>query len=205
MKISVSSMKRREVESDCHLWAQEITKTYKPDLVVFVADSGFIVAKAVAEELDLPLKYVKAVRSGNKAKDKTNSFSKYIPQKLVEIIISSPLKFYLHKKKKERNVEIPDSLVRTINGGKTRILLVDDAVDTGWTIKQVVESLNNEFANIEIRTAAYSVAEYSLDVVKIDYYRFWNNLVLTATSRKSAEYVQFKDDLAAWFSERKDS
>lgn len=204
MKITVESKSRLEVEDDCRKWAREIYSDFRPDLIVFVANSGFLFGKAIADELDLNLEYVKAVRSGNKAKNTFNKFGSIIPKGIVKCIISSPIKFWVHAKKNSRNVIIPDELSNKIKDGNYNILLVDDAVDTGWTIKQVIDTLYHRFEKVVIKTAAYTVSGYSSSVIKIDYYRNWNNLILTATSRNSKEYFKYLRDLEEWLVNHKE-
>ncbi len=164
MKVRVIEKKQKCVEEDCANWANEISTSYDPDIVVFIANSGFVYGKVISDTLGVNLGYIKAVRSGNSSKNVIGSFAKYIPKCLVKIIISSPMKFYIHSKKTDRHVYIPDSLKESIENGAKKILLVDDAVDTGWTIKQVVEELEKTFDGVEIRTASYAVSAYSQKV-----------------------------------------
>ena len=203
MKLRVIKKRRIEIEDDCREWAREIKQTYIPELIVFVANSGFICGKTMADELGGPLDYVKAVRSGNSAKNRLSQIKKFIPQGLVEIILSSPLKFYIHSIKKDRHVELSRKLDEYCDGGITRVLLVDDAADTGWTLKQVVDKLKERFPEIEIRTASYTVSDYSRKIFSVDYYRYRNMLIFTATSRKSDEYNDYIKDLFEWYEKKK--
>ncbi|WP_026670883.1 phosphoribosyltransferase family protein [Butyrivibrio sp. AE3006] len=198
MRIKVIEKRRKEVEEDCQKWADEIEKEFVPDIVVFVADSGFLFGKAIAYAMDKPLYYVKAKRAGDKIKNKSNAIKKMIPMPIVKVIISSPLKFYLHGKNHERNLIIPERLSELQDKNVRKILLVDDAVDTGWSIKCAYDGLNKLFKGAEIKVAGYTVCDYSMKTFKTDYYRFFNKLVITATSRKSDEYNDFLNDLRVW-------
>lgn len=200
MKISVIEKSRIEVEQECKAWAREILREYKPDAVVFIANSGFLFGNKMADEMKCPLFYISANRSGNNTKNKVGIIAKYIPQRLVEVMISSPLKYYIHSHKRERNIVLSRELIVAMNAGVKNILLVDDAVDTGWTIRQAVIELGEKYPNVIIKTASYTVSEYSSKVVQIDFYRYWNKIILTATSRKSQEYIDFINDVSKWIS-----
>ena len=41
-KICVYFKDRQTVEKECEVWANKIVKSYKPDLIVFLAKSGFL-------------------------------------------------------------------------------------------------------------------------------------------------------------------
>lgn len=198
MKIKVTSQKRIDVEKDCKEWAKEIASSFQPDLIVFIANSGFLFGKAISDELNVPLAYVRASRSGNQVKDRLSGVKKMIPEVIVKKLISSPIKYYIHSKRQERQIELSPSISKKIHEMGNKILIVDDAVDTGWTVKKVYEEIACQFPEATIKTAAYSVSEFSKKVTSIDYYRFWNELILTATSRKSDEYENYIRDLELW-------
>ena len=203
MRIKVVEKTKKDVEIDCRKWAKEIESEFCPDIVVFIAKSGYLMGRPIAEEIGKPLYAISANRAGNEIKNGALHFKKLIPKFLVKTIISSPIKFYLHSKKKSRNV-VPSNLLKNIDDKCIEnILLIDDAVDTGWTIKSVYEELHKIFSKATIKVASYVVSDYSKKVVKIDFYRYRNVLVLTATSRQSNEYEMFLEEVDAWMHENK--
>ena len=130
MKIKVSYATIAEVERDTRNWAESIEKTFRPDLVVFLAKSGFLYAKPLAEYFSVPMVDLSAGRAGNSWKDKIRKYMPFIPKSLVSLVVSSPMKYYVHGKKKERNLRRTKRYQRIKVGEYKRILLVDDTADT---------------------------------------------------------------------------
>ncbi|WP_022778685.1 phosphoribosyltransferase family protein [Butyrivibrio sp. AE3009] len=69
MKIDAFFMNENEIKQDCIAWAEEIAQSYKPDLIIFVAKSGFLFAESIADYFSCPMAYVIASRPDNKKKD----------------------------------------------------------------------------------------------------------------------------------------
>lgn len=199
MKIKKSISKRLDIEEDCKLWASEIKKSYCPELIVFVAKSGYIFAKPMAEVFGCEMVDIVASRPKTNAKDKSKGLIKKIPASIVLSIISSPFMYKLNEKKSERNVEVSPELKKYSDYENIhKILVVDDSIDTGWTIIAVVEKLKEMFDNDDIKVATYSLIEISEKRCQVDYYRKKNEVILTATSRHSDEYDDFVNDYLTW-------
>ena len=79
-----------------------------------------------------------------------------------------------------------------------RILLVDDSVDTGWTILKVKEEITKLNPEAQIKVAGYCVLDESEDLLKTDFYKYRNMIVITATSRYSSEYKDFVAGFEKW-------
>jgi hypoxanthine phosphoribosyltransferase len=85
------------------------------------------------------------------------------------------------------------------------ILIVDDSVDTGWTLLQVEKEVKKDFPYAVIKTAGYSVIKYSRKRISVDFNRLEDTVVLTCTSRKSNEYNRFISDYEKWILEKNQS
>lgn len=187
-----------EVQADCRVWAKEIGQSYSVDLIVFIAKSGFLFAQPMAEVLGCNMVDIKAARPTGRAKDRMKKVIVHIPTSIILRILRSPFVYSLHDKKAERNLETSDRYVRARQTSYRKILVVDDSVDTGWTLFNVLNKLKEDFPGSEIRSAAYSVIDYSKNRVKVDYFRYRNTIVLTAVSVHSAEYEQFISCFDSW-------
>ncbi len=198
LMIEPVSLAGSEIQKDCREWAREIAESFYPEIVIFVANSGYLYAKPIADALGAKLGYVKAVRSGDSAKNKLTPVMKLVPKAIINWIICSPLKFYYHSRKKDRNVIVPDSLKRISSEEIGKILIVDDSVDTGYTMKQVLERIKELFPGAVVKTASYVVSDFSKRNFEIDYCRFRNKMFLTATSRKSTEYEDYMKEISEW-------
>jgi len=198
VKVDVCSRSRHEVERDCKAWAKEIKRSYSPDLIVFIAKSGYLFANEMRGVFDCDMESIYASRPASGNKDKLKGIINKVPEKIVLKIISSPLMYKFNERNKERNVEFSKGLIAARKKGYTSILLVDDSVDTGITLGKVEKKLKKAFPKAEIKSAAYAVIDYSSGRATVDYYRHKNKIILTATSRRSSEYEKFLADFNSW-------
>ena len=77
-----------------------------------------------------------------------------------------------------------------------RVLLVDDSIDTGNTIKQIVDYLKKY--ELEIRVAGINIFSISEEVVKVDYYNYRDTLLNGPWSNDSKYYKKFIGDYIKW-------
>ena len=77
-------------------------------------------------------------------------------------------------------------------------MIIDDSADTGWTLVEVKEEVKKLFPNSEIRIGCYCEIDYCKNRIKVDYSRYRNTIVLTATSRYSPEHSMFISELCEW-------
>ena len=139
-----------------------------------------------------------AERPGNGSKNRLKPIMNAMPKKLVALILSSPLMYRFNEKKNERRVKETDSFRKNREKEYHRILLVDDSVDTGWTLVSVIPVIKEAFPEAELRIATYSLISYSKKRVKVDFYRVMDTIVMTCTSRRSEEYDAFIKEYEAW-------
>lgn len=102
-KINIMSLSMEAVQKDCREWARKIADNYSPDLIIFIAKSGYLFAEPLADHF-----------------------------------------------------------------------------------------------KCEIKTAAYSVIDYSRNRISVDFFRYENVVILTAASRKSKEYDGFIAAYEKW-------
>lgn len=186
------------IMSDCEDWAKEIDETYQVDLIIFIAKSGFLFAKPLAEYFNCAMVDILVSRPASKIKDKLKWIIKFIPDSIIFTILKMPLMYKFNNRNKERNIKVSERFEKEKQRAHKKILIVDDSVDTGWTLQYVYEIVKESFPEAIIKTAAYAVIDYSKDKISVDYYRYRNTIVLTATSRKSAQYGMFLKQYEAW-------
>lgn len=192
----------KSVISDCEGWAKEIGESYKPDLIVFIAKSGFLFAKPIADYFDCAMVDILVSRPASKTKDKLKKIIEIIPNIIILNILKMPIMYKFNEKKKERNIKISERYKSEKQKIHRKILIVDDSVDTGWTLQCVYKVVSDNFPNAIVKTAAYTVIDYSKDRVSVDYFRYRNTIVLTATSRKSNQYNKFLEQYEVWMAEK---
>lgn len=197
-KIKVFSKCKDDVITDCKIWAREIEKTYSPDLIVFVSKSGFLFAKPIADYFNCEMLEVKACRPGE---DKKNQIKKYIPripESVLRVVLSSKAMYGYNEENSDREVHIGANYKKVYSIPISRILIIDDSADTGWTLVEVKEEVKKLFPNSEIKIGCYCEIDYSKNRIKVDYSRYRNTIVLTATSRYSPEHSVFISELCEW-------
>lgn len=186
------------IQNDCRLWARKISSTYKPDLIVFLAKSGYLFAEPMANELDCPMVDISVSRPDNGVKDSIRKKTPWLPKWFLSIALSSRLGYKAHEEDSDREVIVGKALQGLDMAKYHRILVVDDSVDTGWSMLRALDYLRKAAGESEIRVASYCVIDFSESRVQCDYWRFKNTIVMTATSRFSPEYQSFIDDYTDW-------
>lgn len=187
-----------DIQRDCREWAEEIANGFRPDLIIFIAKSGYLFAEPMSQYFHCSMADIVAKRPASAEKDKLRRIIRLIPEKIILRTISSALMYKFNEKKQERFVETSIRYNCEKKKKHDRILIVDDSVDTGWTLLQVRKEVENSFPAAIVRTAGYSVIEYSKNRISVDYYRYKNTVILTATSRRSAEYDKFISAYEKW-------
>lgn len=197
-RIKTEVIKRDEIEFDCGRWAREISKEFRPDLIIFIAKSGFLFAKPLSDYWNCRLAEISASRPSNKKKDDAGKLIKAVPTFVVLWLLKNPLNYFFHDKHDKRDIICSYSYKKAQKDGADKILIVDDSVDTGWTMDCVYRQIKRDFKHAEVKTASYSVIQFSKKRININYYRKEDTIALTATSRKSDEYEKFLSDLDQW-------
>ena len=201
MVIDVFAKSKSEVEADCRIWAEEIGKEYSPDLIVFIAKSGFLFAKPMAEYFNCPMVDISVSRPGNDKKDVIRKFIPKIPQRLLFLLLKSKANYSYNEENSDREVKLSERFKSLDWAQYKRILIVDDSTDTGWSLVAVKNELKKRAFDAEIRTASYCVIDFSKNRVDVEYSRYRNTIVVTATSRYSKENGEFMKELNSWIKE----
>nr|WP_297704313.1 phosphoribosyltransferase [uncultured Butyrivibrio sp.] len=199
--IKVSFKTTYEIEQDCKLWAKEIASAFKPSLIVFVAKSGFLFARPMSEYFNCPIVDVIASREDNKAKDLVKKIIPWMPKFLLAYMLKKRVSKPSYHEKSNRIVRGTSRFDRIDLEKYDNILLVDDSVDTGWSLLRVQEYLEDKGIKGKYKTASYCVLSESENRVKVDFCRFKDQIVITATSRYSNEHKKFLNDYIGWKNE----
>lgn len=198
MKVRVFAKSKSEVEADCRIWAEEIGKEYSPDLIVFIAKSGFLFARPMAEFFNCPMVDISVNRPGNDKKDVIKKIIPKIPQWLLFLLLKSKANYSYNEENSDREVKLSERFKSLDWAQYKRILVVDDSTDTGWSLVAVKNELKKRAFDAEIRTASYCVIDLSKNRVDVEYCRYKNTIVVTATSRYSKENGEFNKSLDSW-------
>lgn len=187
-----------EIYGDCYRWAEGIGGYYHPDLLVFVAKSGYLFAKPLSDYFRCPMVDILVSRPASGTKDVLRGIIKWIPQKVVDWILGSKWMYVFHEKNGKRDMVLTERFYREINKPYKNILIVDDSVDTGWTAKLVKETIEEKKRDSMVKLASYCVISGSEKRLDVDFSRYKDTIVLTGTSRKSKEYEDFLAEYDEW-------
>ena len=184
-------LSRKDIENDCFKWAMDIKKSYQPDLIIYVAKAGYLIGREMKRVFDVPLVGISASREGNGLKEIFGPIVSVMPNFIRNFLISVELKSDTHSKNTERKIHMHEGLEMLDKEKFHHILIVDDSVDTGHSMKQVVNVISSMFANAEIKTAGLNVWDKSKSIIDTDFALFKNTIIKTPMSKDSKEYKDF--------------
>lgn len=173
--------------------AKKIKEQYPVDLIVYVAKAGFPIALYMNEVFNVKLLGIGAQRKGNFLKSKLGPLVAYCPRFVRDILITIELKTKVHKRDTERNIEFHNSIESLEIDNYKKIIIVDDSVDTGNSMKLVYEAIRDRFVDAEVRTYALNVWGESKIVFQTDYCSYENTVIRAPMSKDSKEYNKFVD------------
>jgi hypoxanthine phosphoribosyltransferase len=189
----------KSLEEHCNNWAITIGKTVKPDAVVYIAKAGYLIGKIFSLYFNCPLYGINTERFGNQKKAFLAPIFKYCPQKLRNYLIWLELKTNIHNHNSKREIIFLDEPCFYIKKGD--VLVVDDSVDTGNSLKSVVDVIQNKNPNFVIHTAGLNVWDKSESLIHTDFALYRNTIIKSPMSKDSKEY---KDFLSIYNASRKD-
>jgi hypoxanthine phosphoribosyltransferase len=178
-------------EEECRNWAEEMKQNFQPDIVIYIAKAGYLIGKTMSEVYGVPLAGISAVRKGNKLKSIIGPVFSMVPCYVRNKLIELELNSNFHKMDSERHVEF----ITDINSFPVKdiknVIIVDDSVDTGYTLKAVKETVRNHFTEAVVRTAGFNVWDKSREVIVTDYALFRNTIIKAPMSKDSKDYKKF--------------
>lgn len=177
------------VRKDCLKLASEIERTnFKPDCVIYIKSGGYLIGKECANYFNIHLSGIRISREGNHVKLKLSFILKKMPQFVRVALRVLEFKSGIHRRKNIRLVtEVDDNLINGKN-----VLLVDDSIDTGNTIKAAIDFLKKSYGdNINLKVAGLNKFKLSEKLVNTDYYIHEDSLIICPWSKDSKEYIDF--------------
>lgn len=169
MAINIITLHESDFREKCKELEQLVSTSYTPDFIIGIKHGGEYVSKNMM--LHLPHFAIKCQRKSTPLKEKLNSIFVVLQnmplwfRDLLRIVESK----ILPKKSRAKAAIVLDDPFPDITDKK--ILLVDDAVDSGITLKSVFMKLKEAFPTAQIRTAVFTVTT-SDPIIKPDYYLF---------------------------------
>ena len=176
--MKVTTLHKEDFETQCKILFSKIGG--KPDVVVGILNGGGFVLeeykKTASPNIELAtVKLQRDSTKGIKRKSLLQKFLKASPNTLLDGLRLMENRRNLNRKQKEIQSDL-DIKIKAKPEAVNTILILDDALDSGATIKSVMQSLQKQFLNSEIETAVISWTN-SKSIIAPDYYLFKNTLV----------------------------
>lgn len=137
---------------------------FAPSIILYVETAGWPITLHMKEHFPVPLHGVRAERRGKRLKRSAAGLLRFLPRSVKHALRAAELRLNIHELFSGRSASMEQMELAT-----KRILVVDDAVDTGNTIREVVELLIGRGARREnIRIAAITQT-LSMPVARPDF------------------------------------
>ena len=114
-----------------------LAKDYAVDHVLYLERAGLFVGDVIAKYFDCTISGIYASRSGGLVKSKVKDLLRILPRCFTHLLRKIEIYSNFHQVKKDRHVHIKGVCP---SPGKN-ILIVDDAIDTGFSFKSVYDFL----------------------------------------------------------------
>lgn len=174
-----------------------IKKEYNYDLVIFIAKGSYLIGSDLARFNDVGLLEIFATRKGGKIKKILAPCLKLIPSSIKAVLRKTEFNSNYHEKNNDRKIMYDERVWNRYKGSKN-ILLVDDSVDTGYSIKFAKEAISNYFKDSNVKVAAINYFTKSEKIQKIDFYVYKETLLLGPWSNDSRENREYLKDYYKW-------
>ena len=191
IELSLEKVKEKTIELN------EIIKKnkYDYDIVIFIAKGSYPIAKKLSEINKVPLLEISATRKGGKLKKMLKPFMRIVPQGILIKLRKKEMNSTYHETNKDRNVSF---LVENYENykHKKKILLVDDSVDSGYSIIEVKKVLEKFFKNSEIKVAVFNTMNKS--IIKPDFTLYKDTMICGPWSNDSKYHKLFLKEYEKW-------
>ncbi len=153
------------------------------DVVVGIQTGGGYVAREVyktLKEQSINATYVEVKIQRGSTRAKEVSHVKTILRKLPEFILNFlrileveflELKAKFIKPVRHGEISFASEVGQLLSEGGKNILLIDDCIDTGYTIKAIKDYIEENFLNNKVKTAVVTIA-HRKPIIKVDYKLF---------------------------------
>lgn len=174
-----------------------IIKDYDYDLVIFIARGSYKIGSDIANLNNSNLIEIFAKRKGGKLKKVLRPILSIIPKSLKTILRKKEFNSDFHEKNFDRKISYNKIKWMKYKNSK-KILIVDDSIDTGYSIKFVKDEVEKFFKGKEIRIAALNYFKKSEKIVKADYFLYADTMLLGPWSNDSKENKEYLKEYGEW-------
>lgn len=165
---------------------------YSPDCVAYLARGAWIIGETMADYYGVPRIELTAHRSGEVEKRKTSALLRLLPRVLRRLLRECEVRRRLRTddgSSQRRTMHLTER--HPVPEGVSRILLVDDSVDTGASILAALNEIRILIPDAEVRVAAINVFAPAKSLGIVDWMLMEGVLLGLPSSKDSVEYKTF--------------
>jgi hypoxanthine phosphoribosyltransferase len=191
-------LSKKNIVDESRKLAKKIENDFVPEVVLFVAKGAFYMGKEIAEYFGIPFLEIFANRKKgiiSLIKKKLSIILTIIPSSMKKKLRIMEIYSNVNSKNFSRNVYMESANESELLKYK-KILLVDDSIDTGCTIIEVLNYLKPY--NLEIKIASLNIFDFSKNKIRGTYYSFENTLLNCPWSKDSYYYSDFMEEYSNW-------
>lgn len=163
---------------------RKIIKDYNYDLVIFIAKGSYLIGQELATLNNVELLEIFATREGGKLKKVIKPLFKIIPKKILIKLREKEMKSDFHEQKSDRKVSFDKEKYLEFKN-KQNILLVDDSIDSGNSIKLTKEEIQKFFPKANIKVAVFNLMQKA--TIKADYTLYKDMMICGPWSNDSKD------------------
>lgn len=184
------------IETDRKL-ADLVLGDYNYDLVIFIARGSYGIGVDLAEANHTPLLEIFASRSGGGLKKILRPILRILPKSFRSFLRRKEVNSGVHEQKSDRKITFDEKRWKEHQAAR-RILLVDDSVDTGYSVLASRKAIAEFFPEAELRVAALNCFTKSESVVKTEYALFHDTMLSGPWSNDSRENQAYLKEYEAF-------
>lgn len=174
--MKVITLDKTDFSASCRRLADEVISCgFTPELIVGIRTGGEYVAREVMAAFpSARLAVVELQRPSTRSKSQFRSLLRRLPRPVLDIMRMAEAQLLALKPKGcVPDIALPQGLV---GDGERKILVVDDAVDSGVTLSVIVKALRKAHPGADVHTAVITVA--TLRPLIRPYHCLYNNRTL---------------------------
>ena len=191
IELSLEDVEKKSKE----LYEMILKDKFDFELVIFIAKGSFPIAKKLSKDSNVPLLEISATRKGGGVKKILKPFLKIVPKRLLIYLRRKEMKSTYHEKNCERNISFSVSKYKKYLKCN-KILLIDDSIDSGYSIIEVKKALENYFNAADIRVAVFNTMKKS--IIRPDFTLYEDTMICGPWSNDSKFYSTFLTEYKKW-------
>lgn len=159
--MNVKTLNLNELNHLCkELSVKIIESNFQPDLILGVKTGGEEIAKLIWNSFQIPIIKIESClpirKTSLSKKNILKKFIKYLPTPFLNFLRIFEAKFFFNKNYRNKFISI--ELPNNIESFK-RILIIDDAVDSGATLLNIIKAIKKSNEKALIKTAVITITQ----------------------------------------------